>query len=424
MSAGLNTQLPAANDLSCRGTGDNRERLLSSNTASSLDTEGGQSDFVTYHYRRRNKRKRQEARDRVAELRGLQAGGLSRPQDKPQQNQQQRDQSRKEGQGRNLLVGKCARSDALVAANGPRKKVVLCVDNLHPDTTLADVATFLKANFGIEPLTLFPTQTRRRRRDQEGEEPERAAFRLCVYQDTLRLLLQENIWPADVTISEWFFKSAKTTDTTSDRQRGGGRKDYVLGDVIGDKLQQLRQEARLQNEDNSQQESQFVNNSSIPGAMRGDVQADRASMVSMVTSMADQAQMDYQFLSALPSDTDWGGEMNGVEPISEDVTVATAPTVNLVNQSSSGDAAHVQVGGGASMFPRAASSPDESTNDIASLHHSSVSLRIQAHTQTIDISCNADTTIVASAADDHDFGVASDINLSNNFSCLKDGVTE
>jgi hypothetical protein len=292
------------------------------------------------------------------------------------------------------------------------------------------------SNFGIEPLTLFPAQSRRRRRDVEGETPDRAAFRLCVFRDQLPLLLQEQMWPAEVTISEWFFKSGKSGKTDQLSSAGKGlRKDIVLGDIISDKLNELRQVQSLQGETSVQSACNVLSAQNVASPS-----ADRVEMVKQLAHQADVVQQSLDDLSTGFPHADWGSseaeEPMGTADLTPDAAGDTFGACSA-DQSSCGPSAAIFgshssapppafAGGGVTLLPRAHSSPDVAANISDLCDQSSVSLQILAHTQVVDLSCGVDATIVAAAAasDDHDFLINSEISLSNNFTCLKDGATE
>jgi hypothetical protein len=71
----------------------------------------------------------------------------------------------------------------------------------------------------VQVLSLFETKTRRRHRQDSaftGDDCE--AFRLCINVDHRDRLLDDSCWPAYVSISDWFFKSAQTTNAASNQE--------------------------------------------------------------------------------------------------------------------------------------------------------------------------------------------------------------
>jgi len=103
------------------------------------------------------------------------------------------------------LAGKPAagRSSALSAAKSIRKKAVFCVDNVSTSCCVNDIRAFVSCQF-IDVLTCFEVKSRLRR--NESDTADRKAFRLCIYEDDRRKLLNEAIWPDSIQVSEWYFK--------------------------------------------------------------------------------------------------------------------------------------------------------------------------------------------------------------------------
>jgi hypothetical protein len=95
-----------------------------------------------------------------------------------------------------------------LSSQGPLlKKAVFCVDN---SITIDDMQEFV-TGLSIQVLSLFETKTRRRQRqDSAFIEDDCKAFRLCINVD--------HRWPGYVSISDWFFKSAQTTNAASNQE--------------------------------------------------------------------------------------------------------------------------------------------------------------------------------------------------------------
>ena len=73
------------------------------------------------------------------------------------------------------------------------------------------------SGLSVNVVSCFEANTRRRRGDG-GDTTTRKAFRVCVYEDDLERLLNANLWPDSVTISQWFFKSASNTANANDKR--------------------------------------------------------------------------------------------------------------------------------------------------------------------------------------------------------------
>jgi len=63
-------------------------------------------------------------------------------------------------------------------------------------------------------------QSRRRHCDAPGDPTvDRRAFRLCIYYDDRKRLLDASIWPDSVLIYEWFFKSQQSSVTDQSKRQ-------------------------------------------------------------------------------------------------------------------------------------------------------------------------------------------------------------
>jgi len=72
----------------------------------------------------------------------------------------------------------------------------------------------------IEVVSCFETKPRRRRYDAPGEPiVNRKAFRLCIYYDDCKRLLNASLWPDSLLIYEWFFKSQQSSVTDQSKRQ-------------------------------------------------------------------------------------------------------------------------------------------------------------------------------------------------------------
>jgi hypothetical protein len=111
---------------------------------------------------------------------------------------------------------------SLAAAKPLVKKAVFCIDNVDKSVTVDDVCSFV-SGLNIQVLSLFNTKTRRRHRTDLGiEHDDCKAFRLCINADHRNRLLDDSQWPASISISEWFFKSAQTASKKPDLDQRTG----------------------------------------------------------------------------------------------------------------------------------------------------------------------------------------------------------
>ena len=137
------------------------------------------------------------------------------------------DHNRDHGRGKRLLVGKMVTSSSatdgnrgadqigdrrLITAVKPayRKKSVFCIDNVSAAVSVSEMADFITDVMQIDIVSLFTAKSRRRRNDINFND--RQAFRLCIYSSDVDKLLIAERWPADIVISEWFFKSSVESD--------------------------------------------------------------------------------------------------------------------------------------------------------------------------------------------------------------------
>lgn len=92
-------------------------------------------------------------------------------------------------------------------------KAVFYLDNIDPCFSADDVTDFV-TSLSVRVLSCFSTKARKRRFDLM---PDRTAFRLCINDDDRDNLLDDQKWPKDVTVSEWFFKPKDENKTTEKR---------------------------------------------------------------------------------------------------------------------------------------------------------------------------------------------------------------
>jgi len=148
----------------------------------------------------------------------------------PQQSQQQRSltsrdnaqpqQQQQQSRRRPPVLGKSTALNRIAAANNvKRRKAVYCIDNVDVACTADDIKCFVSAQ-SIEVVSCFETKPRRRHYDAPGDPTvDRRAFRLCIYYDDRKRLLDASIWPDSVLIYEWFFKSQQSSVTDQSKRQ-------------------------------------------------------------------------------------------------------------------------------------------------------------------------------------------------------------
>lgn len=122
--------------------------------------------------------------------------------------------------GRRLLIGKMIDpstsshfvSHSIAAAKPLLKKAVYYIDNVDSSVNIDDMREFV-TGLSVQVLSLFETKPRRRSKlSSSSALHDGKAFRLCINKDHRDRLLDDSRWPAYVSVSEWFFKSAQSAD--------------------------------------------------------------------------------------------------------------------------------------------------------------------------------------------------------------------
>ena len=96
---------------------------------------------------------------------------------------------------------------------GRKRKRVFYLDNVDPSYNENDVKHFLQLE-SITVVSCLPVQPRKRWQGQDTSD--RAAFRLCIYDDKVDVLLNPYILPRGVTVHPWVFKPRQVTRDTAE----------------------------------------------------------------------------------------------------------------------------------------------------------------------------------------------------------------
>jgi hypothetical protein len=116
-----------------------------------------------------------------------------------------------------LVVGKLtaahSSSATFTAAKPFVKKAVFCVDNIDISCTTTDIENFV-AGLSVKVFSCFETTSRRRRSDTDETLKQRKAFRLCIDDNDRTRLLDDKLWPANVSVFEWYRKRPATRPGT------------------------------------------------------------------------------------------------------------------------------------------------------------------------------------------------------------------
>ena len=104
------------------------------------------------------------------------------------------------------------------AAPSAAKKKILYVDNLDRTVTTEQLSNFVRG-FGVEVLSCFSAQPRKRYRDLRPTNDtgviDRSAFRLGILERDLDKVLDSDLWPSGVLVSEWRFKRTRIVEDTN-----------------------------------------------------------------------------------------------------------------------------------------------------------------------------------------------------------------
>lgn len=111
-----------------------------------------------------------------------------------------------------LMIGKRmltdhAPSHGVTAARSFVIKEVFYIHNVNKTVSVVDMRLFLE-DISVDVLSLFETKSRRSL-TSAASSVKRKAFRLCINAAHRDRLLDDSQWPADVSISAWYFKSDK-----------------------------------------------------------------------------------------------------------------------------------------------------------------------------------------------------------------------
>ena len=124
-------------------------------------------------------------------------------------NNQATNSQQRQSQRGPLLVGNSTlcRAQHVTAATSLERSL-FCIDNVSRATTVHDIRN-LVSRMGVRVLSCFECKPRHRR--DEAVPTNRKAFRLCIDKDDRHLLLDPAKWPMHITVSNWFFKSARSS---------------------------------------------------------------------------------------------------------------------------------------------------------------------------------------------------------------------
>jgi hypothetical protein len=180
--------------------------IMEHQSTTEMDTDltdhGGEyTDFISRHRRKRLRRSSQ-----------LQAQAQTQPSTNVTNVSTNRKQTL-DGQSKRrkpLVIGRRTQLSgiAVIAAAKPRlDKEVFCIDNVDVNLTATDIRQFVEG-MNVRVVSCFETIPRRSKKQSQREEvpKDRKAFRLCILQADRDNLLDADNWPANITISNWFFK--------------------------------------------------------------------------------------------------------------------------------------------------------------------------------------------------------------------------
>jgi hypothetical protein len=122
--------------------------------------------------------------------------------------------------GKPLIVGKLDTNDysshGITAARQNDqfvKKAVFYIGNVNNTVSVSMMHGFITNELSVDVLSLFETKPRQRRHlisasSSSSSDGLNKAFRLCINKEHCDQLLDDSKWPANISVSNWFFKSA------------------------------------------------------------------------------------------------------------------------------------------------------------------------------------------------------------------------
>ena len=131
------------------------------------------------------------------------------------------------------VFGKSVVATRIAAARKLKKrKAVLCIDNVDAVCACSDIELFVNA-MSVEVVSCFEVKSRLQRKTRTDDNGEgHKAFRLCIYAEDTHRLMNPEVWPDSVIISEWYFKSPRNVPAEeqeqSKRRRMIGNEDHVV----------------------------------------------------------------------------------------------------------------------------------------------------------------------------------------------------
>jgi hypothetical protein len=116
-------------------------------------------------------------------------------------------------------------SDNVSAAKAFVGKSIYCIDNVSIKANVVDIVSYVNRLGVLDVISCYEVQPRRSRwqRINNIVPIDRKAFRLCIPREDCDLILNEDAWPAHVSITAWRFNK-KSTDPVSDHDSVDTRK--------------------------------------------------------------------------------------------------------------------------------------------------------------------------------------------------------
>ena len=117
-----------------------------------------------------------------------------------------------------LVVGKrLSQSHSLLM--GRKRKRYFYLDNVNPDYTARDVVSFL----GVENINVVSCIAVKPRKRWQGQDTsDRAAFRICIYDDDEERFLDPYLLPRGISVYPWIFKAPRDREIGATHVEVGG----------------------------------------------------------------------------------------------------------------------------------------------------------------------------------------------------------
>ena len=92
-----------------------------------------------------------------------------------------------------------------------------CIDNLSESCSINDLKAFV-SNLSVKVISCFETKPRRRRNESPAKD--RKTYQLCINDSDRAKMLNPDVWPECVIVSDWFFRPPGRDEVDKRRRVG------------------------------------------------------------------------------------------------------------------------------------------------------------------------------------------------------------